>query len=477
MMSRGTGAKDRSAGGKRATPRVVPDGIVSAVSDALRSRGPLVLAVSGGRDSMALMAAVVQAGLAPQVAAVATFDHGSGAAATEAAALVVQAARAIGLPVELRRTDAHLAARAAKAPTEASWRTARLDFLRGVAARHRATLVTAHTRDDQRETVAFRILRQAGARGLAGLAVAGTSLRPLLGVSRDELAAWALARAVTWVEDPTNRDLRHARNRLRLELLPALEAALPGFGVWLDDLGARAAAWRSDIDALAAALDVAPAADLDPSPAAETPGGNPPVDRGSSGTIPRTGVIAAHAVKGYTAKELAVLWPALLARRGVTVDWRGTQRLSGFSTSKAVGSRIPLSGNLEVVRVRDGFIVRSTVVDDDGRERALVPGVRMGRWRFEPRNRGPESWWARLPANRQLTVRAWQDGDRLHQRGIPPRRVARFLADAQIAGPDRAGWPVVLADGVIVWIPGVRGGDAAGPDEPAVEWSGERTVG
>lgn len=448
---------------KRATARAVPDRIVSAVSDALRSSGPLVLAVSGGRDSMALMHAVVEAGLAPQIAAVATYDHGTGSSATDAVALVARAARSANLTVEAGRADVPLAA------SEASWRTARLEFLRGVAARHRATLVTAHTRDDQRETVAFRILRGAGARGLAGLAVAGSSFRPLLGVARDELAAWAVEHRVTWVEDPTNRELAHARNRLRLELLPALERAHPGFGAWLDDLGARAADLRRDIDEVAAELDSASGA--------ETRGENPPLDRGSGSAIPRTDVIAANALKGYTPKELAVLWPALLARRGVTADWRGTQRLSGFSISKAVGSRIPLSGNLEVVRVHDGFIVRSTVVDDDGRERALVPGVRCGRWQFEPRSGGPESRWARLPANRQLTVRAWQDGDRLHQRGIPPRRVARFLADAQIAGPDRAGWPVVLADGVIVWIPGVRGGDAAGPDEPAVEWSGERTVG
>lgn len=443
--------------------RGVADAVVQAVTTKLRGRGPLVLAVSGGRDSMALLAAVDVAGLTQQVAAVASFDHGSGPAASHAAALVEQAARSAGLAVVVGRPDAPLAA------SEASWRTARLTFLRDVAATRRATLVTAHTRDDQRETVAFRVLRLAGARGLAGLAAAGSSIRPLLGVSRQALATWASAHGVTWIDDPTNADLRHARNRLRLQLLPALEVAHPGFGAWLDDLGDRAAAWREGVDQLAAELDTG----YD----SEKEGWNPP-DSGALGTaIPRTGVIAAHALKGYTPNELAVLWPALLARRGVTVDWRGTQRLSGFSTMRAVGSRIPLSGNQEVARVRDGFIVRSTVVNDDGRERALVPGVRLGRWRFESGGAGSEPWRVRLPADRVVTVRAWQNGDRLHQRGIPPRRVARFLAEAQIAGPDRAGWPVVLVDGVIVWIPGVRCGNAARPDEPAMEWWSERTVG
>ena len=444
---------------KLAPSSAVPDRVLDTLAEQLSAGGPLVLAVSGGRDSMVLLAAALRAGLGARVAAVATFDHGTGPSATAAAELVARTARAAGLSVETGRPSAPLRAR------EADWRTARLAFLRDVAARHGATLVTAHTRDDQRETVAFRILRGAGARGLAGLAATGPVHRPLLGLSRAELAAWAGEHGVAWLDDPTNLDRRHARNRLRLDLLPALEAANPGFGDWLDSIGARAAAWRAAVDRIAEELD-----------RYREDGQSP--DRGSDGhAIPRTGVIAAHAVKGYTPKELAVLWPALLARRGVTVDWRGTQRLSGFSTEKAVGSRIPLSGNLDVVRVRDGFVVRSTMVDDDGRERALVPDVRLGRWRFGPGNSGAEPWRARLPAGRVLTVRAWQDGDRLHQRGTPPRRVARFLADAHVTGPDRAGWPVVLADGVIVWIPGVRCGDVARPDEPAVEWWSERTVG
>ncbi len=428
------------------------DPVAAALRPALAGAGPLVLAVSGGRDSMALLAAVHRAGLAAQVAAVATFDHGTGPDGRAAAALVERVATAAGLPVVVGRADAPLA------PTEAAWRTARLAFLRDVAQRHAARLVTAHTRDDQRETVAFRILRRSGPRGLAGLDTDGGPLRPFLTLTRADVAAWAEAHGVTWAEDPSNAVRRHARNRLRLDLLPALESAHPGFGSWLDGLGQRSAAWRRRMDELAAELDRG----------------------GTAGVGSPEHVIAAHAVADYTPDELAVVWPALLARHGVTVDWRGTQRLSRFTTAHAVGSRLPLSGHTEVVRVRDGFVVRRTAprdVADLSLERPLVPGVRFDGWRFHSAGSGAEPWRARLPAGPTLTLRAWTDGDRLRQVGAPPRRVARFLAEAGIAGPDRRGWPVVLADGEIVWIPGVRCGHVAGPGEPAVEWSGERIAG
>lgn len=432
------------------------DAVLTSVASTLAGRGPLVLAVSGGRDSMVLLRAVGAAGLSGAVAAVATFDHGSGATATRAADAVEAATAAAGLHFERGRATEPLRG------NEGSWRTARMAFLREVARERNARLVTAHTRDDQRETVAFRILRQSGARGLAGLDADSPVLRPLLGVSRAQLATWATRHAVSWIEDPTNAELRHARNRLRHELLPALEAAHPGFGAWLDDVGERAARWRRVVESLADRI--APPPPTQPEAGEGVPAS--PAD-----------VIAATALADYTPEELSVLWPALLARRGVTVDWRGTERLARFTTTKAVGSRIQLSGRTEVVRVRDGFAVRTMADAGATGEHPLVPLLRFGQWTFRPDGAGVDPWRARLPAARSLTVRSWRDGDRLHQRGTLPRRVARFLAEAGIAGPDRRGWPVVLADDRIVWIPGVRCGDAAGPDEPAMEWSGERTVG
>jgi tRNA(Ile)-lysidine synthase len=85
-------------------------------------------------------------------------------------------------------------------------------------------------------------------------------------------------------------------------------------------------------------------------------------------------------------------------------------------------------------------------------------------WRFRRVGQSPPNdvWTAALPADCRLTMRQWRAGDRMRAAGASAaRRVKRFFSDAGIAGPDRVGWPVVLADGEIVWIPGVRRSDAA----------------
>jgi tRNA(Ile)-lysidine synthase len=103
--------------------------------------------------------------------------------------------------------------------------------------------------------------------------------------------------------------------------------------------------------------------------------------------------------------------------------------------------------------------------------------LRWGRWSFVRERRGdaPSPWQAVLPGGQQLIVRAWQPGDRMAGSSGTPRRVKRFFGDAGIVGPDRAGWPVVLAGEEIVWIPGVgRGVAAAGSSRtPGLTYSCE----
>jgi len=127
------------------------------------------------------------------------------------------------------------------------------------------------------------------------------------------------------------------------------------------------------------------------------------------------------------------------------------------------GRRIQLSGGYEVLRRRDTFEVRRTSPLGTGALVPLVGEVGFGGWRFRPVGElAAGAWTAELPGDRVLEVRAWQAGDRIRVApGRPPRRVARFFADLGIGGMDRAGWPVVLAAGEIVWIPGVRRSDAA----------------
>ena len=120
----------------------------------------------------------------------------------------------------------------------------------------RSVLMTAHHRDDQAETVLLQLLRGAGPHGLAAIREHGhyadkRLMRPLLDEAREDLLAYGHAHALAWLEDPSNADLRFARNRVRNVVMPVLEREFPGAGAAL----ARVAALQSEVvevlDALA----------------------------------------------------------------------------------------------------------------------------------------------------------------------------------------------------------------------------------
>ena len=286
---------------------------------------PIVLAVSGGADSMVLVSAVLGSPAAERVVAVAAFDHGTGAAASTGVELASALARAHGVAF---RTERGVGIR----PSEAAWRAARWGFLTRIAGQSGARIVTAHTEDDQAETVFIRLLRGSGVRGLAGLLAPGAIVRPMLSVSRGEVRQWARQHDVGYVDDPSNTDLRFLRNRVRLELLPRLESAEPGFRAWLLDLGERAAALRAGV---ASAVDRHWA----------------PVVEGASARIPR------QRTHQPTYDEAALFWPEVAGRIGVALDRRGTARVAAFTTKRIGGKAIPLAGGAVVRSERAGWIV------------------------------------------------------------------------------------------------------------------------
>lgn len=301
---------------------------VTAVHRSLAAlpRGRWVLAVSGGRDSMVLLDAMAHA-RAHEIAAIATFDHGTGAAARRAVRLVEHTGLALQLPVVTGLASS-------VAADEASWREARWHFLNSWAEELRATVVTAHTWDDQVETVVLRILRDAGARGLAGMRGATAPTRPLLEATRAEVAAYAKARKLRWVEDPSNQSRAHARNRVRLDLLPALERAAPGFSDWCWSLSGRAASLRAELAAFVDAV-------LLP-------------ERAGAHSL----VLDARRVRSLGAAEWRVLWPELASRAGVTMDRRGIERASAWAPRAQPGSEIQLAGGGSIARTGRTFVVR-----------------------------------------------------------------------------------------------------------------------
>ncbi len=415
--------------------------VLRAVRAAARAAdAPMVLAVSGGLDSMALLHAMAEVARS-RVALVATFDHGSGAAAAAAASHVAAAASALGLPVVMGRARDEATGGDGR---EAAWRHARYAFLRSVARPLGARIVTAHTRDDQVETVLMRVLRGSGARGLVGLYARSEVLRPLLGVRRAELEQFARDRRISWMTDPTNASRAFLRNRVRLDLLPALRGVDPRFDEVLLDLARRAALWREEVDRLV------------------VEGIRPRLDEGGCLTVP------AGELSGLDADSLHVVWGALAARAGLALDHRGTQRLSAFTMRQPQTGMVPLSAGWYMEARRGVYILGKRAEGQLAPAELPATGtLRWGTFQFRVDDGGPagsdEPWRAALEISSPAVVRTWQAGDRLERSGPQDaRRVKRYLSDAGVRGLDRVGWPVVVeGGGNVVWIPGVRRADAA----------------
>jgi tRNA(Ile)-lysidine synthase len=403
---------------------------------ALASDRPLLLAVSGGLDSMSLLDAM--ATVAPErIAAVATFDHASGAHSAGASAHVRVEAERRGVRV----VTGHMPSDADRSNgLEAMWRSARQRFLLQAAAACGARVATAHTRDDQVETVLLRTMRGAGARGLAGLAAPGPFVRPFLDVERATLERYAREHALTWVDDPSNARRDFLRNRVRLDLLPALRRADATIDEALLAIGERAARWRAELELL---VDVAV-----------------PHRRSGEHTL----VVAASELAGYDRNSLCILWGALAGRAGLALDRRGTTRCAAFTMKSPSRGTIPLSGGWELEAVRDELVLRRVAPSAVGESMLPKQGaLTWGSFRFSVGERPTDDEWsAELSGRAPVVVRGWRAGDRLApSRGQGRRRVTRYLSDAHIAGSDRAGWPVVVQGEEIVWIPGVRRSDAA----------------
>ena len=188
--------------------------------------GTVLVAVSGGPDSMVLLRVLADARRVLRIApVVAHVDHGLRAASRRDAAFVAEQAAALGLPFLSRRVDVRARVRDTGASIETAAREARYEALQAMADEAGArAIATGHTATDQAETVLMRLLRGTGPLGLAGIGAetAAGIVRPLLCVTADEVRRYAADAGIPTLDDPSNRDPRHFRNRVRHTLLPML---------------------------------------------------------------------------------------------------------------------------------------------------------------------------------------------------------------------------------------------------------------
>jgi tRNA(Ile)-lysidine synthase len=428
-------------------------------------RGRVLVAISGGLDSIALLQLLVEAapGHSLDVAA-AHVDHGISAASGDWALTVSHLTHALDVPL---RTE-----RLALGPdvSETVARRERYAALRRMQRDARARyLATAHHADDQVETVLHRFLRGSGPAGLAGIPARGPAglVRPLLPFRRAELVEWLGGRAprVVPVVDPANRDLRHDRSWVRERVLPMLRERIPDVDRRL--LGAQRLA-ALDREAWASLVETDPELSVQ---------------------VLDDGVEVARVPLRRYDKALSIALLRSLAREsGLRLGVRRAERLLEFSNAAPSGRFLDLGERWVAETVFD----RLRLARPPKRSTAQPPGaVRVGVGeRGEARWRGWCITWRQERAGRArrssrgtwvtpglLTLRSAEQGERVHPLGGVGRRpVRRLLMEARVPRRERTGYPVVVRGTSVVWIPGVCRSDAAlpSPGEPALRLDARR---
>jgi tRNA(Ile)-lysidine synthase len=414
----------------------------------LLPRGARVIAaVSGGPDSVCLLYTLLD--LSPQlgfrVAGVAHFNHQLRGADSDADETFTAAlARELGLP--FHRASARPPERG---NLEQAARRMRREFFAGLLQSVPADRVAlGHTRDDQAETVLFRLLRGAGLAGLAGIlpVTTGGLVRPLLDVTREEVRAFLRARSIPFREDATNLDPRFSRNRIRHSLLPQLAR---GWNPRIVEILAHLADlayeeerwWAGEIARLSAGVVVVSDGAVD-------------LDARAVAAVPRAAArrLVRHAIR---------LAKGDLAR----VEWGHVQRVLELAAGPHGDGRAILPGlcatrSFDWIRLaasRDTPAPAPQTVAIPGRclspdrkslivlEFADAPRARRGYATL-----GEEVDWRKLPP--RLELRGWMPGDHYRPAGYSrDHKLKDLFQRARIPSWRRASWPILCSDSAIVW--------------------------
>jgi tRNA(Ile)-lysidine synthase len=419
---------------------------------------PLVVALSGGADSVALLLLLHRNRDALRCAlhAVHVHHHARGADADDDAAHCAVLCRELGVPLVLE----HLAGPPPPGQSaEAWWRAARYGCLAAVRRRlDAAAVATGHTLDDQAETVLLKLLRGSGPRGVAAVrARHGAVIRPLLSFRRQELRAWLAAEGVGWREDATNADTGRPRAWVRHELLPLLLARVPRAA---EHLAAFAAALAEDEAALGHWLR-------------------------REGRWPEVGQpVPADAVAGLPA-ALRRRWLLELAARLPLGEPPSRAQLEQFDGLLDRGRPAAVDlGRRWVLRRRGSRLFLSPppcrpfdpVLASVPSELTL-PGGFVARLGVGSSSAGHRAFLTQRLCDVPVAWRPVRPGERAE--GGSGRPVAALLAAAGVPAEWRRAWPVLEAGGTIAWLPGVgvqRGWEAA-PAEAVVAELEEPWVG
>ena len=431
------------------------------------------VAVSGGADSVALLRLLVELrGELGIVLSVVHFNHKlRGKASGSDEKFVAALAEKFGLPVHIGRADVAAKSRREKSNLEDAARRARYDFFSRLVEQGIVDCVaTAHTADDQAETVLSHILRGTGLAGLGAIHPRTPhAIRPLLTVRRAQLRAYLRSRKQTWREDATNQDVSRLRARIRKKLLPLLEKQFQPKIV--EHLATLADLAREDEATLAgfAARRCSEIASYE----------NQIV------RIPIEALLAQHDDRAFAAlaPRIIRLLAEKMRRRPGQLTADHVYQVLNLARSGEPGKLLQLPGGIEVRRERAtllflpagsaraqsplqfsypiDFVAPETRVSIP--ELGCVFRLRVIDWPSSRRDTIGESRSTldRDRLRQPLVLRNWQPGDRFQPAGrADARKFKRLLSELHLSSWERAGWPVLTSGGVLAW---ARGFPAAAP--------------
>ena len=435
----------------------------------LRPGDRVAVACSGGADSVALLHILVELReTLGVVLSVAHFHHQiRGAEADGDQQFVEELAARLQLEFHSDSGNVPEHAAGSKISLETAARELRHNWFAKLIKQGKVDkIATAHTLDDQAETVLMRILRGTGVRGLAGIAPAHKTkhlVRPLLAVSRQEVEAYLKAKGQSWRDDSSNRELGHTRNRVRHKLLPLLESDFnPAIRQTLSDLADMAQAeeeyWSGEVASLLPRLV-------------------------HEGKPSRSGRRSSGEAKGVLAVDLLALQGLSLALRrhvihgtaqrlGVTLEFKHIQQLTALAAHGKPGAKLVLPDGLlanrtareiqfsknrqeppenycyslpipgEVAVPELGTTIRARLISD-GKQKAsgYNAATLLNASLLEP----------------ELTVRNWRAGDKFFPAHTQsPKKVKELLQPGrlgyELSPTQRKTWPVAESAGQIVWM-------------------------
>jgi tRNA(Ile)-lysidine synthase len=429
----------------------------------LRPGMRLGVGVSGGADSVALLRALderkAELGL---VLHVAHLHHGlRGAEADGDLEFVRSLSAELGLEFHSAQVDVAAEVQRTGETTEEAARRLRYDWFGTLMSQALPNfvaldaVVTAHTRDDQAETVLSKLLRGAWTEGLSGIhpRVEGREgatpdsliLRPLLQSTRAEVEAYLKSIGQTWREDGSNRSLEYTRNRIRHELLPQLEKWNPKLKEKLAQMAELAREeelwWAAEVERVAGQLLL-------------------------RGRAVRGGGRAAGETLAVDVTRLAAL-PVALERRllryavaqlGVQADFAGTEALRRLGREGRAGQKLELASGLRAERTPRELQFFLAAADAGAAEVKLEVSGTVPCQLEDPASGFRLSIEAEGElAGKKATLRGWKAGDRVRMRySSGERKVKEVLERMKISGSQRVGWPVLELAGRIVWMRGVE---------------------